>query len=110
MNSETPGPLGDDFATAQQTPEPKTESEPERPIVTRAQITKLKKSRAQPQAQLTLDPPGTTAKRFRHEMEQRNQERISSMEERLDRMRHKSRDDFNMTQQHQDMKDRERER
>jgi len=108
VSSDTPGRLEGDFAAAQQAPEPKTEQE--RSTVTRAQLEALKKNRTQPHAQLTLDPPGTTAKRFRHEMEKRKQERISYMEERLDRMRHKSRDDFNMTQQHQDMKDRERDR
>ena len=108
MSGDLPGSLGGDFAAAQQAPGPK--AEPERSTVTRAQLEALKKSRTQPQAQLNLDPPGTTAKRFRHEMEKRKQERMSYMEERMDRMRHKSRDDFNMTQQHQDMKDRERER
>lgn len=94
-----------------QSPEtPDQATEQGRGIVTKAELEELKKQLERPEAVLEYAPTGTAVRQFQEEMEQRKRAQFRWMEARLNRMSHKARDDFDLTQMHTHLQETERER
>lgn len=78
--------------------------------VSKLELNQLLSEREKPVLAPTLTPGGSTEQYAHTKTHMHRETRITHIQERLSTMKNKARDDFNMTQQRQDMKEMERDR
>ena len=84
--------------------------ETDRPMVWKRELEATEALLETPQPTLSMEPTVPSFGQFQMQMEERKGAFLAYGQERLNRLNHRARDDFNMTQMKQDLQEIDRER
>ena len=99
---------GDSLGTLFEHADKQPSNSENQPVVTKAELDHLKSQRETPSPELTLKPDMSVQHAVDSRVSQLNEQKIAYMERRLEANRNLARDDFNRTQQHQNLKELDR--